>query len=1371
MAFLDTWRTQVNEVLASLTETVTALDEPPFKHALLAAGILWPLRQSVQEFDLDAIEAVNQLLGSRAKYVLRSVQSMADDLSQAARELQAELAQDSELAAAVDTLLAHFEAEQAFTSSAPDSTDVKAAGATSSSPDVSELPPRVFISYARKDAEYLARDLTNRLEQEGIPVWQDRVKMEGGRDWWLQIVDALDQVEFMVLIVTPAAMLSDVVKKEWTYARQRGVCVYPVWGATPVDFKTLPRWLRDSRFYHLDQEWARLVEDLNQSCETPRVPFMAEEVTDDFVPRVAQLAHIERCLLDGQGNPSADIVGLYGTGGYGKTVLGKAVCHDEDIRAAYDDGVVWVTLGQNPGDLTSRVVDLVEVLSGERPCFATVDEAQTRLVQLLADRDILMVLDDVWNVNHLAPFLKGGSHCTRLITTRNVAALPPRTNKIEVADMTTSEAVGLLRAKLPDGSLTAFQHLAQRLGHWPLLIKLTNGTLRDRIYKANQSLDAALNYVNKALDKRGLTAFDIHNAAARDQAVGQTLGLSLERLNQAEYTCFTELVIFPDEVNIPFDVLEKLWQATSGHGDLSVEALCERLSQLSLLAHFEPNIGYITLHKIVRGFLAQAQKSTIAGLHNQFLTALAQGLPHRDNGRPDWAKLPHSETYVWAHLTHHLVGAGRVTELVDTVKDLLYLVTKIHLVGAYAVEGDLLEARRAAPQDSVLIRLHQSISQAGHLLNQCTTLGEIGNTLHSRVAHVLNLEPLATAGETQLPGPLLTAARRLPDLPDASLIRTLAGHGVAVVACSLSAGGEKIVSMGQDAKLKVWDAETGEELHTLSGHKIMGNSCAISANGTVIISATWDGVLKIWDTESGLERFSLKAHAGQIFGCAISADGRTAVTASKDKTLKVWDADMGQERLTLTGHDRAVTGCAISADGTLIASTSSDGTVKLWEGRSGQLRTTLRAYEDLDVHNPMANLTFTTTNSALLRCAMRVDGGLVIASLPDGDIKAWDTRTGSERFTLHGHTGWIESCTISADGRFIISTSNDKTVKGWDAATDEELFSIDGHQRSVTGCAISADGALIVTASQDKTLKLWDTAGSIENAQSATGMSHTSAALCCAVSADGRTVVFDTSGNGLSVIDYESGSERLALKGHMRPITDCAISRDGAIIVSASQDRTLKVWDTETGSERATLIGHMWAVNDCAISPDGKTVVSASDDSTMKVWDAASGSEQFTLTGHMRGVNSCTFSPDGAFVVSASADQTAKVWSIAARREVLTLQGHGGPVHSCAFSPDGTLVASAAYDATVKVWDSQTGDLRLTLEGHTALVFQCAFSPDGRQLLSISKDRTVRLWTIPDGQPITTLRVDGTLADCAWFPDGRQLMAVGARGIYFLALK
>jgi hypothetical protein len=54
--------------------------------------------------------------------------------------------------------------------------------------------------------------------------------LEGGLGWWKQITDAIDSVEFLVLVMTPAAMASGIVQKEWRYARQQGVCVYPVKG-------------------------------------------------------------------------------------------------------------------------------------------------------------------------------------------------------------------------------------------------------------------------------------------------------------------------------------------------------------------------------------------------------------------------------------------------------------------------------------------------------------------------------------------------------------------------------------------------------------------------------------------------------------------------------------------------------------------------------------------------------------------------------------------------------------------------------------------------------------------------------------------------------------------------------------------------------------------------------------------------------------------------------------------------------------------------------------------------------------------------------------------------------------------------------------
>ena len=118
----------------------------------------------------------------------------------------------------------------------------------------------VFLSYARRDGEELAGRLRDRLTVEApdIHINQDRLLLEGGVGWWKQITDAIDSVRIFLefLVMTPAAMESPVVRKEWRFARQQGVCVYPVKGApeSVLRFADLPRWMSKSHFFDVDKE-------------------------------------------------------------------------------------------------------------------------------------------------------------------------------------------------------------------------------------------------------------------------------------------------------------------------------------------------------------------------------------------------------------------------------------------------------------------------------------------------------------------------------------------------------------------------------------------------------------------------------------------------------------------------------------------------------------------------------------------------------------------------------------------------------------------------------------------------------------------------------------------------------------------------------------------------------------------------------------------------------------------------------------------------------------------------------------------------------------------------------------------------------------
>jgi hypothetical protein len=180
--------------------------------------------------------------------------------------------------------------------------------------------PRVFISYARKDGEVFATNLRTRLEMQEpeTTLWQDRMKMEGGVGWWTQIEEALDQVKFLLIIMTPMAMRSEMTRKEWRYARQNGVNVYPVKGCSDaeLDYASLPNWMRKAHFFDLDKEWGIFISYLKSDREPKRAAYMAPDLPKVFIERPREFEELIARVVDAEReNPIAITTALQGAGG------------------------------------------------------------------------------------------------------------------------------------------------------------------------------------------------------------------------------------------------------------------------------------------------------------------------------------------------------------------------------------------------------------------------------------------------------------------------------------------------------------------------------------------------------------------------------------------------------------------------------------------------------------------------------------------------------------------------------------------------------------------------------------------------------------------------------------------------------------------------------------------------------------------------------------------------------------------------------------------------------------------------------------------------------------------------------------------------
>ncbi len=67
-----------------------------------------------------------------------------------------------------------------------------------------------------------------------------------------------------------------------------------------------------------------------------------------YLPRSEDLAPLKSALLASTSEKVRGIVGVQGMGGIGKSVLAAAICRDREVRDAFADGIVWITIGQLP---------------------------------------------------------------------------------------------------------------------------------------------------------------------------------------------------------------------------------------------------------------------------------------------------------------------------------------------------------------------------------------------------------------------------------------------------------------------------------------------------------------------------------------------------------------------------------------------------------------------------------------------------------------------------------------------------------------------------------------------------------------------------------------------------------------------------------------------------------------------------------------------------------------------------------------------------------------------------------------------------------------------------------------------------------------
>jgi WD40 repeat protein len=555
---------------------------------------------------------------------------------------------------------------------------------------------------------------------------------------------------------------------------------------------------------------------------------------------------------------------------------------------------------------------------------------------------------------------------------------------------------------------------------------------------------------------------------------------------------------------------------------------------------------------------------------------------------------------------------------------------------------------------------------------------------------------------------------RLWDAASGRQLAALSGHDGVVRGVAWSPDGSVVASAGADGSARVWKVASGNEITAFRGHGREVNAVAWSPGGRLVASAGDDSMVRLWEAASGREVTALSGHDDWVWDVAWSPDGRHVVSAGLDAVSRVWNVASGHEVGAFMAHEGSVRQVSWSPDGHLIASAGDDGVGRVWEAVSGREVVTLSA-----------------NARSVWRVAWSPDGRLIASGGTDGAVRVWEAATAVEVEAFEGDEDFVYGVGWSPDGRSVIAAG--RRVVIWDvsaarrSAANHELATLRS-QEFVRAVAWSPDGRLIVSAGLDESLRLWDVAsGEVVVLSGPAGM-----ARGVAWSPDGRSVVSGWD-DRVWVWDAASGLELMALAGHEQEVRDVAWSPDGSLVASAGADGDVRVWEMPSGSQLTVLRGPGGGVNAVAWSPDSRSILVGHDRGNVRMWDVGPGQLSADLPVHDGRVSGVAWSPDGRSVASAGEDGIVRVAEAASAREVVAFTGHVGEVNDVAWSPDGRLVASAGEDGTVRVWDVSLRRDVATFsgpKGSEGLVWSVAWSPDGRSLVSAGEDGVLRVWDV-----------------------------------------
>ncbi|MEV0388784.1 BTAD domain-containing putative transcriptional regulator [Nonomuraea sp. NPDC050643] len=328
-----------------------------------------------------------------------------------------------------------------------------------------------------------------------------------------------------------------------------------------------------------------------------------------FTGRATDLERLDTLVRrHGASRPAMVLIsGVEGMPGVGKTALAVHWAHR--VRDRFADGQLYVDLrGYAPQPPLSSIEALARLLRalGVPPerIPAEVEEAAAMYRSVLADRRMLLVVDNAASAEQVRPLLPGGGGSVVLVTSRGglgglVARDGAHRMNLDVLPLDDATALmgrilGAERAAAEREAVTELAELCDRL---PLALRIAAANL------ATRPRQRVADYVARLRTGDRLTALSV--AGDPYSAVLVSFDLSYAHLSVAARRVFRLLALAPGP-----DVTAAAAAALAGLGTAAAEGLLEELARAHLVE--ERATGRYTCHDLLRhyaGDLAAREES------------------------------------------------------------------------------------------------------------------------------------------------------------------------------------------------------------------------------------------------------------------------------------------------------------------------------------------------------------------------------------------------------------------------------------------------------------------------------------------------------------------------------------------------------------------------------------------------------------------------------------------------------------------------------------------------------------------------------------------------------------------------------------------